>query len=126
MRQQQGFTLIELMIAIGIIAVIATVAIPTYRGYIDSGRQGALFNNIASMEVFQEDLRLRTGLYGGGTYDVAGGNTSLTTNIAWQPQADDGTVYVVVANTGVSYQVTATDTVGTSMCMLFPAKNPCP
>ena len=54
-----GRPLIELMIAIGIIAVIATVAIPTYRGYIDSGRQGALFNNIASMEIFQEDLRLR-------------------------------------------------------------------
>jgi hypothetical protein len=77
------------------------------------------------MEVFQEDLRLRTGSYAGGSYDVAGGDTSITTATGWRPQASDGTVYEVVVSGG-SYDVTATDTSGTTVCMRFPQKSACP
>jgi type IV pilus assembly protein PilE len=34
MRKRNGFTLIEVMIAVTIIAILAAIAIPSYRGYV--------------------------------------------------------------------------------------------
>lgn len=48
MKNNKGFTLIELMIVITIIGVLAAVAIPMYQDYITKSRVTAAFHEIAS------------------------------------------------------------------------------
>jgi type IV pilus assembly protein PilE len=121
--RSQGFTLIELMTVVAIIALLAAIGLPLYNGYIKTSREGALINNIATVEVFEEDYRLRTGTYQPGVYNgAADANLQL---LGWQPQSDDGTTYTITVS-GNTYDVTAPDTVGTTVCRRFPAKIPCP
>lgn len=117
-----GFTLVELMIVVAIMAIIAAVAMPAYRGYIQSSRVGALINNIATIEVFQEDFRLRTGAYQAGVFNAVPDAALLV--LGWQPQSNDGTVYTITV-AGATYDVVAVDTAGTTVCRRFPAKIAC-
>jgi prepilin-type N-terminal cleavage/methylation domain-containing protein len=120
-KRHNGFTLIELMIAVAIIAILAGVALPLYRNYIQTSQQGVLINNIASIEVFQEDFRLRTGAF----LTTAANLAAITAAIGWQPQNNDGTTYSVAAGPGGSYQVTATSPTGIVVCRRFPDKVAC-
>lgn len=120
-----GFSLVELLIAAAVLAILAAVAVPAYRDYVDTAATGALVNGIATMAPFQEDVMLRAGAYASGTYDVAAGDTSLTTAIGWRPTAAGDTVFVVDASAGDSYRVTATDAQGRTVCRIWPARAPC-
>ena len=67
MKHQQGFSLIELMIAIVIVGIITAVAIPSYRDYVTRSRvpeaTAALGDLRVRMEQFYQDNR---------TYPTAG------------------------------------------------------
>ena len=123
MTKQSGYTMIELMVAVGMIAVLSAVALPVYNNYVATSRVGALVNNIATVEVFEEDFRLRNGVYQPGVFNGVPDADLLL--LGWQPQQNDGTVYTIVL-AGGSYQVTADDSVGTTVCRQFPEKIPCP
>lgn len=124
-NRADGFTLIELMIVVAIIALISAIALPLYSGYVETSQEGVLMNNISSIEVFQEDARLRTGAYVAGSYDVAGGDTSLSDPpLNWDPR-DEEVVYDVVL-VGNSYRITATHPAGVTMCRQYPEGIPCP
>lgn len=56
MRRHQGFTLIELMITVAVIAILAAVAYPSYDGYMKRARRSA------AQQVMQ-DIAIREGQY---------------------------------------------------------------
>lgn len=118
--RQTGFTLIELMISVAIIAILAGVGLPLYSGYVDNSREAKLFNDISTIEVFQEQVLLRTGAYATGLANV----TAITNATGWDPRTNDGTTYAIVAN-GTGYNITATDDTGRTVCLTFPAKTRC-
>ncbi len=122
-QRQLGFSLIELMIVVAVIAIVSAVALPLYQNYVETSRRGVLVNNISTMEIFQEDRMLRTGSYLLSAADTA----AITAGIGWNPRDDDGSVsYSIADGGGGSYDVTATDETGVSVCIRFPAKNACP
>lgn len=120
-KKTKGFTLLEMMITVGLVAILSAIALPMYQGYVQTSRTGVLINNISTIELFQEDFRLRNGAYLLAAVNIA----AITAGIGWQPQTTDGVTYVIADGGGGSYDVTATDTQGLAVCMRYPQKTRC-
>jgi len=62
--KQPGFTLIELMLTVAVLAILSAIAIPLYQGYIETSRLGAARMNAGTLlRVFLEDFQLDNGTY---------------------------------------------------------------
>lgn len=68
-RMQAGFGLVEMMVAVAVLFVIAAIAIPLYRDYVETSRQAAIQNKAEQLRAFQDNFRLDTGSYAAGIYD---------------------------------------------------------
>lgn len=117
-KHSKGFTLIELLITMGILGVIAAIAIPAYNGYIATSRELEGRNNLETMkaaqaEFFAENNRYFEGANSGALVTSSGG--------IWEPNetvdADRNFEYSVAAgSTGsitTSFLATATGRGGT-------------
>jgi type IV pilus assembly protein PilE len=71
MKGQQGFTLLEVMIAVVIIAILASIAVPAYSDYVTRGRLAEAYATLGAqrvrMEQYYQDMRSYTGACTNGT-----------------------------------------------------------
>lgn len=67
-KTQHGFTLIELMITVAIVAVLAAIAVPSYRNYVMRGRLTEAHSQLAalgaSLQQYYQDNRSYVGACG--------------------------------------------------------------
>lgn len=61
MGNKKGFTLIELLVVVGIIGLLASIAIPMYHSYIYKSRSSELFNFAGKMKSDVAELLLLEG-----------------------------------------------------------------
>lgn len=81
MRRQSGFTLIELMVVVTIIAIIAAFAVPGYQDYVLRGKLQEAYTNLSALRVNMEQYYQDNRTYGsGGTCGIPGGTTPTVTN----------------------------------------------
>jgi len=50
-RSQQGFTLIELMIVMGVLAILLAIALPSYNAFVARGKVSECMNNATDMKL---------------------------------------------------------------------------
>ena len=130
-HRKNGFTLVELMIAVAIAAILGSLAMTAYNGYVSSSRESALLHTLQSVKLVQEDRRLRLGEYVEGAYDPTNPSVSggLASTLGWNPSDPnpeisfvaecqaDGTAPECARGSGV--KVTATHNQGESMCRIY-------
>ncbi len=66
MKNNNGFTLIELMVVVVIIGIIAAIAIPNFLAMQDRAKEGSLKNNMHVLQTAIEDFNVR----GGSRYPI--------------------------------------------------------
>ncbi len=95
MKNNQGFTLIELMITVAVIAILASIALPNYREYVIRTNRTAAIEAISAAAVCLERNYSRNSTY---IYD----GTCRTT-----PQGYNQLVINDIANNGQEFRIVA-------------------
>jgi type IV pilus assembly protein PilE len=99
MKQQNGFTLVELMIVVVIVGILASVAVPAYQDYVVRGKLTEATSNLANARVKMEQHFQDNREYG------AAGGTACPATI---PASSDNFNYTCSTPTTDSYTITAT------------------
>lgn len=112
-RATGGFTLIELVITVMVVAILVAVAFPSYQRYVVRMSRVAAQNELTELSSMQEKIFLNANAYTGnistaydGTANGGLGKASGTT--------DDAKYTLSVVSTGQTYTLTATPVAGTS------------
>jgi type IV pilus assembly protein PilA len=103
MNSKKGFTLVEIIVVLVILAIMAGFAIPAYNGFIERARESEI---LADARV----LLIAAQTAGQEKYGLKG--TDLTVGVEGTPSADETSVLNAVKSysglTGVNYTVTFT------------------
>jgi prepilin-type N-terminal cleavage/methylation domain-containing protein len=120
MHRLRGFTLIELMIAVAIIAIVSAFAIPAYNGYIRESRLGAMRMNLDSLRISVEAFRLddRNSWYRPASpsppYVYSTSSTVIASVYGWRPEGDQNAYAYTVSPTSATYNIWAIATGGSA------------
>ena len=99
MKNEQGFTLIELMIVVAIIAILSAIALPAYNDYILRGKLSEAYSQLSSLQVREEQFYQDNRAYSNAFLP-----TGTPTNFAYlcaltgNPTADQGYTCTATGN----------------------------
>jgi type IV pilus assembly protein PilE len=69
-ERSEGFTLIEVIIAVAIVAILAAVAVPGYYNHMMRSRQSEVIGELMSIKAAQEQYFAEEGAYAGVIYKL--------------------------------------------------------
>ena len=73
----QGFTLMELLIALVLVGILATVAIPSYRVFVERGNRSVAKRVVADLEARNQAVYLRTRAYASDLVPLTGADGNV-------------------------------------------------
>lgn len=103
-KTSHGFTLIELMIGIGVVAILTTLAVNTYAGYMIRAYRSDVQANLVQGTQFMERMRLET-----GSYKPGGVAPTLPSTLNQSPASGTARYTIALdATSATAYTLTAT------------------
>jgi len=139
MRYARGFTLIELMITVVIIAVLSAIALPSYTDYVTRSKLAEAYAHLSDLRVKMEQYYLDNRRYSttaaGGTCGVPGGNTPTALGTKYfdftcassNPNAAGDQEYLLTASgkvpeglSGIAFTVNHSNTKATNVTAATP------
>jgi type IV pilus assembly protein PilE len=115
-RNQSGFTLLELMVSVAIIAILAGLAVPSYSTYVGQSRAKGASSDLVGLSLVLENDFQKNLLYPAYTTSttipaLAANRTGTQVNDfgSWSPAQSAYFTYSILSTT-TSYTVTATAT----------------
>ena len=111
---RKGFTLIELMITVAILAILASIALPSYESYVARARRADARGQLLQAAQFMQRFYTSNDQY---LNDRSGNtiSTQMPANLARSP-ADGAHIYALtIAATTSTYTLTMTPQAGNSM-----------
>lgn len=118
MNKQAGVTLVELLIAMVIFMAMASVAVVSYRGYLETAELAAMHQRIDALVIFEENYRVDNGTYLAGSYVPGGVNDFLAMGYSVREDDDDIRLDVDACAGGDiadCFRVTASNASGTTV-----------
>jgi type IV pilus assembly protein PilE len=114
MEKNKGFTLVELMVGVAIVAILAAVAIPSYSNFVFSGEVKTAVSDTKTLALLMENYYQRN-----LSYPVNATATAATTQFSsWSPTSKKYTT-VTITSTATTYTLSASSsTTGYSNCSI--------
>lgn len=118
-KEIRGFTLIELMMTVAVVAILATIAVPSYQANLVKTRRAEAQGSLMELMSYMERFYTQYGSYQctavvSGLCASAGASPSLPFTQA--PKDSSGKMYnlALQTNTGSAYSLRATPITGTA------------
>ncbi len=124
MKTQSGFTLIELMIALVVVAILTAIALPSYTSYGIRGKVPDATSNLATKRVQMEQWFQDNRTYVGAT--ACNNDTTSSKNFDFSCTVQTATTFTLQAAgkasmAGFTYTVTQSDVKGSVFAAPAPA-----
>jgi type IV pilus assembly protein PilE len=104
-KQIQGFTLIEVMVTVAIIAILAMIALPSYKEYVMRSRRADAKAALLKVQLAQEKYRASNTSYSNSLADLG---FVADSGVFYSP--DKNYTMAVTGSTATDYTATATPT----------------
>jgi type IV pilus assembly protein PilE len=118
-----GFSLLELMLVVGIIAILAAIAIPSYNGYILKSRRSEAMINLVKFQGAYEEYNAQNNTYpASNTLPPSVVPPIPATTYYSYTSATTGTTYTITA-TAIAGSTQVNDTAGGVACSTMTINN---
>ena len=111
--RRRGFTLIELMIAVALVAILAAIALPSYTEYIKRSSRGAAQSELVELAAVQEKIFLNSNAYASSVTTAYSGSSTGGLGATTGLSRDSRYSFSTTVN-GASFTLTATPVSGST------------